>query len=200
MRGGILVAMFFILTPLTLGISLIALISLSQIGTTPALAEEPKSFLEKPSSGAQVYASLPSQNIPKLGSSVEEADGRAQVLENYLKKYKSPLASYAGVFVEEADEYGIDYRLVVAIAQQESNLCKFIPYKTYNCWGWGIHSKGTLGFGSYEEGIETVTRGLRQDYLDQGYGSISDIMNKYTPQSNGSWAEGVTQFINEIEI
>src|SRR3990167_6757374 len=107
-------------------------------------------------------------------------DGRAKVIENYLVKYKSPMAPYAQVFVDKADVYGVDYRLIVAIAQQESNLCKFIPYETYNCWGWGIHSKGTLGFNSFEEGIETVTRGLRQEYLDKGYSNISDIMSKYT--------------------
>jgi len=28
--------------------------------------------------------------------------------------------------------------------------------------GWGIHSKGTLGFSSFEEGIETYPRDLKK--------------------------------------
>jgi len=98
-----------------------------------------------------------------------------------------------------ADKYGLDFRLTTAIAQQESNLCKKTPAETYNCWGWGIHSKGTLGFEDYPHGIETVSRGLRKEYLDKGYLTVEDIMSKYTPLSNGSWAMGVSTFMAEMQ-
>ncbi|KKU47808.1 MAG: hypothetical protein UX67_C0028G0001, partial [Candidatus Woesebacteria bacterium GW2011_GWF2_46_8] len=100
---------------------------------------------------------------------------------------------------EAADRYELDYRLTTAIAQQESNLCKIIPPGSNNCWGWGIHSAGTLGFDSFEEGIETVSAGLRKEYLDKGFRTVEEIMSKYTPLSNGSWATGVTKFMSEME-
>jgi hypothetical protein len=89
--------------------------------------------------------------------------------------------------------------LTTAIAQQESNLCKNYPDGTYNCWGWGIHSQGTLGFSSFTEGIELVTKGLKENYIDKGYLTPETIMTKYTPLSNGSWANGVSKFLSEME-
>jgi hypothetical protein len=102
--------------------------------------------------------------------------------------------------VQKSDEYGLDYRLIPAIAQQESNLCKIIPPETYNCWGWGIHSRGTLGFNSYEEAIETVMQGLKKEYIDKGYTTPDTIWTKYTPGSpDGAWAKGVNQFMSAME-
>src|SRR3989339_590297 len=106
--------------------------------------------------GASIYSSLPI-DFPSISEKVQSSDARPEIIKNYLLRYKSPLVSFAGYIVQAADEFDIDYRLTTAIAQQESNLCKIIPPNTYNCWGWGIHSEGTLGFSSYEEGIRAVT-------------------------------------------
>ena len=113
--------------------------------------------------------------------------------------YNSPLAPYADLLVQKADEYGLDFRLTTAIAQQESNLCKKIPDDTFNCWGWGIHSQGTLAFDSYNQAIDIVTLGLKQKYIDEGLTTPEAIMERYTPLSRGSWAEGVSQFLSELE-
>jgi hypothetical protein len=56
-----------------------------------------------------------------------------------------------------------------------------------------------LGFSSFSEGIEEVSRGIRKEYLDKGFATIEEIMGKYTPLSNGSWAEGVNKFMAEME-
>ena len=97
-----------------------------------------------------------------------------------------------------ADKYEIDYRLVPAIAMQESNLCKVIPHNSYNCWGWGIYGNTVTRFSSYEESIETVSRGLKKYYVDQGLKTPDQIMKKYNPSSNGSWAFGVNFFFKAI--
>ena len=106
---------------------------------------------------------------------------------------------YANNVVTAADKYKIDFRLITAIAQQESNLCKIIPPDSHNCWGWGINSNGSLGFNSYEEAIDTVSKGLKEEYIDKGYTTPEQIMSKYTPLSNGSWAFGVNKFLTEME-
>ncbi len=121
------------------------------------------------------------------------------MVKQYLEYYGSNLKPYAKTIVDVSNYYGIDFRLLPSIAQQESNLCKKIPPDSYNCWGWGIHSEGSLGFGSYEEAIWTVARGLKEEYIDQGYITPEEIMAKYTPLSKGSWAEGVTEFMSELE-
>ena len=149
-------------------------------------------------SGVRVFASLPS-TIPAIGGAPTATDARPELIKQYLEFYNSPLVPYAKFIVETSDKYQIDFRLITAIAQQESNLCKIIPPGSYNCWGWGIHSQGTLGFSSFEAGIETVSEGLKTEYLNKGYATVEEIMSKYTPLSNGSWAYGVNKFLGEME-
>ncbi len=126
-------------------------------------------------------------------------DGRVANLKAFFRKHNSPLFDWSETVVKYADKYGFDYRLLPAIAMQESNVCKVIPDNSYNCWGWGIYGTTVTRFDSYEEAIETVSRGIKQHYLDKGLITASSIMQKYTPSSNGSWANGVNFFLRDLE-
>jgi len=126
-------------------------------------------------------------------------DIRVANLKYFFRKYNSPLYDIAHVFVEKADEYTFDYRLLPAIAMQESNLCKYIPDNSHNCWGWGIYGNKVTRFNSYEEAIDTISRGIKKNYIDQGLTTPEEIMSKYTPPSTGSWANGVNTFLKVIE-
>ncbi len=182
---------FFTITPVTIGISIFSILTLKTEKITEAVEEN--------KTGVKVYASLPSE-FPVISDSAEVADARPEIIRNYFIKYNSPLAKLSNYIVEKSDLYGIDYRLIPAIAQQESNLCKIIPPETYNCWGWGIHSRGTLGFASYEEAIEAVMTGLKSEYIDKGLTTPDTIWKKYTPSSpDGAWAKGVNQFMADMQ-
>ncbi len=195
-----LVFVFFLLTPVVIGISLLSLVSLQENNqvVNEKLPEVASSFIQSPKSGVQVYASLPLYQ-PTVSGSATSADARPGIVRNYLLTYDSPIANYSQKIVQVADKYNLDFRLITAIAQQESNLCKRIPPGSHNCWGWGIHSAGSLGFDSYDEGIETVSKGLRQNYLNKGYTEVDDIMRIYTPLSDGSWARGVKIFMEDMQ-
>jgi len=118
----------------------------------------------------------------------------------YLKHYNSPLLPYTDTILSSGRKYNVDPRLIVAIAQQESNLGKTSPEDCYNAWGWGIHASGTTCFGSWNEAIETVTKGLAKSYCAKGLcDDPCEMMKKYTPKSNGSWCFGVNQFLGEME-
>lgn len=145
-----------------------------------------------------VYAALP-ENPKSIWGVATVADARIEIISNYLKENNSPLAPYAADIIAAADKYDVDYRLTTAIAQKESGLCRVIPEGSYNCWGWGIHSKGTLTFSSYKEGIYEVTRGIRENYLNLGYTTPEEIMKKWVPHSpNGIWAVGVSAYMEAI--
>ena len=146
----------------------------------------------------QLYTALPAEG-GGFSFGVVGADARPVIIRQYLAKYNSPLESYADLIFQTSQKYNLDYRLLVAIAQQESNLGKKIPANSYNAWGWGVHSQGTLGFSDWEEAIETVAKGLRENYLDKGLTTPEEIMSVYTPLSSGSWAFGVRQFMGEME-
>jgi hypothetical protein len=190
---------FFTLAPITLLISIFVLLTVSHNkASTQVLAEKEENLISTPRAGVQVYASLPN-TIPSIKAETKSADARIKIIQNYLSRYNSPLLPYAEILVYEAEKNGLDFRLTTAIAQQESNLCKKIPAESYNCWGWGIHSKGTLAFANYKEAIETVSEGIKKEYINKGLFTVDDIMSKYTPLSPGSWAEGVTKFMKEME-
>jgi hypothetical protein len=110
-----------------------------------------------------------------------------------------PYDEYGQKLVEIADRYGIDFRLLPAIAMQESNLCKSTnPGAPHNCLGFGIHKSGTLDFDSYEDGFDRAGRELKTFYIDQGLTTVELIESKYTPSSNGSWANSVNQWMAEM--
>lgn len=145
---------------------------------------------------------LPPRTTTGASSAVQGEDARPTIVANFLERHDSPLTPYdyyGKVLVETADRYSLDYRLLPAIMMQESNLCKSIPPGSNNCLGFGVHARGTLGFENYEAGFDRAARELKQRYVDIGLTTPEDIMRKYTPSSNGSWAFSVNQWIVEME-
>lgn len=157
-----------------------------------------KSFPEERTltSGVQ-YDAVPDKPAEAV-LGVESRDARIEVLEEFFKRYNSPLQGQGELIVRLADEHGLDYRLVPAIAFKESTLCQKIPKGSYNCWGYGIYGEKVTRFDSYPDAIDTVTKGLARNYIAKGYTSPEEIMSKYTPSSNGSWAETVNLIMNRI--
>lgn len=139
------------------------------------------------------------EKFAEVKNQVEASEARPIIIERYLARYNSPLLPYAQKIFELSETYGFEYYWIVAIAQQESNLCKKIPENSHNCWGYGIHKKGTLTFESYDLALESYAAYLKTEYFDKGLNTPELIMKKYCPHSNGSWARGVRQFINEME-
>lgn len=189
MRKLFLTATFLTITPATLIVSLFMLGAISASNRVLGVAANPENY--------HLYTALP-EELSQVDSTIVASDARPVIIQQYLEKYNSPLEPYADYLVEVSDQYGLDFRLLVAIAQQESNLGKKAPEDSFNAWGWGVHSRGTLRFSSWEEGIATVAAGLKEKYIDQGLTTPEEIMAKYTPLSNGSWAFGVNQFIDEL--
>jgi len=140
-----------------------------------------------------------SANVLGSATEITAGDSRAVNLKMFFRKYNSVLYDYADLIVQTSDKYSFDYRLLPAIAMQESNLCKYIPEDSNNCWGWGIYGDTVTKFDSYDEAITTVAGGIKKHYIDKGLVTASMIMSKYTPSSNGSWAHGVNTFLQVLE-
>jgi hypothetical protein len=140
--------------------------------------------------------------VKGISTIMETADARPLIVARFLERHDSPLVphEYFGqVFVDLADQNGFDFRLLPAIAMQESNLCKRIPEGTFNCLGFGIHERGTLAFSSYEANFTRAARELKANYINIGLTTPEKIMRKYTPGSNGSWADSVNQWMSEMK-
>lgn len=190
LKKYLIVIVFILAAPLTLLSSSLVLLN--------TYAQEERAAAEyQPNQRANILSALPA-SLPSISSEIVSEDARPALIREYLEYYNSPLVGHENFIVQTADRYGLDYRLITAIAQQESNLCKRIPPGSYNCWGWGIHSRGTLHFDSYEQGIDVVSAGLKENYIDKGYTNPDEIMKKYTPLSKGSWARGVNMFMMQM--
>lgn len=183
---------WFILTPVTIAASITLLgRSTGQFGGLILGARDTR---------YDIFVARP----PLLGATSQEissGDARPHLVEKFLRQYNSPIAGHGAFFVEMADKYGIDWKLVAAIAFQESNLGKRIPSGSFNAWGWAVYTGKTSGatFDSWPNAIESVTRGLARDYYGRGLKTPEQIMTRYTPNSNGSWAEAINFAMEDIE-
>lgn len=156
-------------------IAFLAILSLSQ----------PASAQEKIAAGSAVLENLSFQ-----------ADERIAKLKNFLASYNSPLAKYANNFVEAADKYGIDWKLVPAITGVESTFGKNIPANSYNAYGW---ANGTFYFQSWEQSIDHVSKTLKEKYVDRGLDTPYKMGPVYAPPSK-AWAGKVVFFMNRLDF
>lgn len=146
-----------------------------------------------------VFSALPN-NKTDIVTSVKIADARSELLRQYLAHFNSPLEPYADLIVQMSDQYDFDYRWMVAIAMQESTLCKFIPENSYNCWGWGIYGDKVTRFDSYEDAIRRIAPQFKQIFLQNNHSKDPfTVMRSYTPPSDGSWAEGVLKAMSDLQ-
>src|SRR6185369_6006057 len=188
MRKLFLTTAFFTVTLLGFLFSLI--ISLSVYHTSSASLAHSKA--------TPAYAALPtSENV--FATEIIASDGRTEKIRQFFANYGSPLEPYAQDVIDAADQYELDYRLIPAIAMQESNLCRRIPHGSYNCWGYGIYGKTITRFDNYKDAIYQVTKTLATKYKPQGLVTPDEIMTMYTPSSDGSWAFSVNQFMDQLE-
>ena len=111
-RKTLLVLLWFPLTLMLLIINLAILVSSTNWGH-PALP-----LSNSAPDDNNVTASSGTSEV--LSANVIAGDARTLLLDNFLKKNDSPMEPYANLIVEEADKYGLRFRLLPAIAMCES--------------------------------------------------------------------------------
>lgn len=119
---------------------------------------------------------------------------QAEAIDNYFKARKLPLAGSGEKMAREADKYGLDYRLMPAIAMIETTGGKYAcpdTYKrtgdkgyTYNAFGWGSCK---ITFKSRDHAIEVIARNLsgNNPNTEHHYSgkTTEQILKKYNPPS-----------------
>lgn len=138
-----------------------------------------------------------SDNYTVAGSvESKHLDQKAGILASYLASHDSPLQYHAQDFIDAANTYNLDWRLIPAISGVESTFGKFIP-GGFNAWGWGVYGNQAIYFGSWKEGIFTIAKGLRENYLDKGYTDPYSINKIYAASMN--WGSRVSYFMQDLE-
>ncbi|MEO6867508.1 MAG: hypothetical protein ABI200_05760 [Gaiellales bacterium] len=127
----------------------------------------------------------------------------AATIDDYLATKGSPLAGQGAAFLESGVKHKVDPRLVVAIAGAESYF-GILNCAPHNAWGWGCPTS-PYRFATWAQAIDTITLGLRENYLDGGRTSVGEIHLKYAPPNAGNdptnlnyaWANNVAKFLIE---
>lgn len=128
-----------------------------------------------------------------VGAVVAKKDDRAERLDRYFAAKNSPFSGKGSNFVEVADKYDIDWTLLPAIANLESQLGKAVPAFSHNPYGW---NNGKYRFASWEHANETVANGLRTRYAPIGVITPYRIGRMYA--ANPTWAARVAKYQLEI--
>lgn len=123
------------------------------------------------------------QVIPKVDNSIEN-------LENFFSAHRC--LNYTLEYLDAANKYGIDYRLLPAISIQESGCGKHQLYN--NLWGWDSNN-GLKHFDTPEQGIDYISQKLStlKYYKNK---SVIGILKAYN--KNPDYPGKVMQYVNEI--
>jgi hypothetical protein len=117
----------------------------------------------------------------------------AKQIDAYLRKQGSPLAGQGQRFVNAGKRHGFDPLLLVAISGAESSFGK--NAKNFNPFGWGPH----IPFKSWGQAIDTVARGLKKGYFDEGLKEWAPIGAGNDPTDlNSNWTDNVTRFYGQL--
>lgn len=131
----------------------------------------------------------------KTEITASKLDKEAEILAKYLARHNSPLQYHAQDFVDAAKTYGLDWKLVPAIAGVESTFGKFIP-GGYNGWGWGVYGTQALYFKSWKDAIFIVSKGLKEDYISRGLLDPYSMNKRYA--ASPVWGAKVAYFMNDL--
>ncbi|MFA9288616.1 MAG: hypothetical protein ACEQSA_01930 [Weeksellaceae bacterium] len=116
------------------------------------------------------------------------------VIKEVLERYNSPLIADVDSFMKTCTAHELDCYLLPSISGVESTFGKFLMPDSHNPFGWG---GGHIYFDTYEDGIEAVGSGLRNNYINRGAHSIDEIGAIYA--GSKTWPTKVKFFLGVFE-
>ena len=174
---------WILLTPLTLLFTIFSLYTLT-----------------KSQSAEPVIASTDNLNPVNSDSQVlgiQIIDFRPLRVAKFLKG--TPLEKYSDQIVAISDKYGIDYRLIPAIAMKETGAGRVSPEDSFNAWGF---ENGRTRFESWEQALESVAKTLKTKYVAKGMDTPDKMMPVYAPpamENGGGWAKTINNYLAQME-
>jgi len=148
-------------------------------------------------SGLAVFAgmvSLPADVSPHQSKSLPVAthqqDPRLKTLQKFFQKAGCPAQQYSAAFLEAADTYELDWRLLPSISFVESTGGK--AARNNNLFGW---DSGRAEFSSPTAGIHTVGYRLAHSELYRDK-DVDEILATYNP--NADYAQRVKFVMRQI--
>ncbi len=119
---------------------------------------------------------------------------KRKAIKAVMDRYNSPMAESLEGFMNTCVKYDLNCYLLPSIAVLESTFGKFIYPNSYNAFGWG---GGYIMFKSWDEGIDAVGKGLRENYINKGAASIEQIGKIYS--ESPTWSPRIRIIQSQFE-
>ena len=105
-----------------------------------------------------------------------------------------------------AQDYGVDWRLAVAISMHETGKYTSVAFNDNNNVGGNFRNGSLMVFEDLDKGIDFFISNLKTKYIDLGLDTIEEISVKYAPigaendpnNLNQYWVSGVYKYYNEL--
>lgn len=174
------------------------------IGTYGVELPEPTSFTIQPVKAQEIESVQPSDEFCDLDVVDCLPDGKGgdtEAMEAEAMLKGTPMAGLGGMIVTTASEYGVNWSLIIGIAEAESSRGKhYVHGYDANCHNaWGIKPPGgRRDDGSYlrcyyewENGVESIAGLLSRRYKDQ---TPEQMCGVYVQPCNQSWLKNVHKY------
>lgn len=107
---------------------------------------------------------------------------------------------------EVAQDYGVDWRLAVAISMHETGNYTSKAFNELNNVGGNFKNGSLMVFEDLDKGIDFFISNLKTKYIDLGLDTIEEISVKYAPigaendpnNLNQYWVSGVYKYYKEL--
>ena len=105
-----------------------------------------------------------------------------------------------------AQDYGVNWRLAVAISMHETGKYTSVAFNDNNNVGGNFRNGNLMTFSNLDDGIDFFISNLKTKYIDLGLDTIEEISVKYAPigadndpnNLNQYWVSGVTRYYKEL--
>ena len=140
------------------------------------------------------------QQLYSSASQYKSPDKRVVTLQNYLSAKKSPLASVSNAFIRIADKYGLDWKLLPAIAGVESGFEKAGNLNDFNPFGI-FCGKSLCSFKNYNEAITYAGKLIGTSNYYSKFRETKSIQELAVHYNNGekAWIDSMNYFIDKLD-
>jgi hypothetical protein len=112
-------------------------------------------------------------------------------IRRFLDSKGSPMAPHAGTIVRAGIRFGVDPRVIVAIAGVETSYG--LHAYAYNAWGWG-----SSRWSGWTAAIEGYSRNLAEGYRSLRTGRFAAASRSYCPPCGDKWGIKALSIFRQI--
>lgn len=125
----------------------------------------------------------------------EEIKYKVYLIEVLLERYNSPMKGLGRLIYDRTTECGGDYKVVVAIAGNESGFGR-VSYKLYNPFGYldGVQ------YDSFEHAVDVISCKIAERFLAPCNNDLTCVINKYGGHDTDKpkWIRNISYFMGLI--